>query len=106
MKFFSYDVFSDTDDHKTPLLKRKQAGWQQANTDFIDLAQFMVKIPKMDKDGEKYKRPFLSECSGKRDLESALILLLCELQLVPRRKRESERILNFLQAQVTDKSAQ
>ena len=29
----------------------------------------MVKIPKMDKDGEKYKRPFLSECSGKRHRE-------------------------------------
>ena len=82
-KFFIILSFSDTDDHQTPLLKRKQAGWQQANTDFIDLAQFMVKIPKMDKDGEKYKRPFLSECSGK-----SAILSFVRIAISPSRKRE------------------
>ena len=103
MKFFSYDVFSDTDDHKTPLLKRKQAGWQQANTDFIDLAQFMVKIPKMDKDGEKYKRPFLSECSGKRHRERPYspFVRIAISPSTKERKRE-----NFKLFRVTDKSAQ
>jgi len=86
----------DTDDHQTPLLKRKQAGWQQANTDFIDLAQFMVKIPKMDKDGEKYKRPFLSECSDNDDMGFVAPLDFNSDSEIPRaRDKERRESLNI-----------
>jgi len=96
LEIFPKIWISDTDDHQTPLLKRKQAGWQQANTDFIDLAQFMVKIPKMDKDGEKYKRPFLSECSDNDDMGFVAPLDFNSDSEIPRaRDKERRESLNI-----------
>jgi len=60
------DKNKESDDHK-PILKRK-ARWQKANSNFIDLAQYMVKMPEQENDQkDKFKRPFFSECSDNDD---------------------------------------
>ena len=77
-------LFKESDDHK-PILKRK-ARWQKANSNFIDLAQYMVKMPKNENDQkDKFKRPFFSECSGKYNLRHYYYKGFIELQ------RESDR---------------
>jgi len=64
---------SSINDQQKPLAKRKCARGQTSGSQFVDLANFMVKLPDSMKVKVSNKRPFLSECSDEDHIESSAL---------------------------------